>query len=392
VLAVARLSGRKLDASADGAGLAGATLLGLVGQLDPPRPEARDAVRACRDAGIRPILVTGDHAVTGLAVARALGIAGEGDGVVEGRELARLGDDALLARLGHVAVFARVEPEQKLRIVELLQRRGDVVAMTGDGVNDAPALARADVGVAMGGIGTEVAKQASDIVITDDRFATLVAAVAEGRLVHANLQKLLLFLVATSVDEVLVLLLALGLGHPLPLAAVQILWINVVTEGCLTVNLAMERSEGGEMRRPPVATAAPLLPRRALARMASMVAASVAVTFGWFAARLASGAPFPVVQTETFTLLAICQWFNALSCRSERTSALDLRRRPNPWLAGGLALAVALQLLVLHWAPARALFHLEPLAPERLLGLVALGSAVLGVEEARKAWRRRRAA
>ena len=226
-----------------------ATLLGLIGQIDPPREEVKVAVAECRAAGIRPIMVTGDHKLTGLAIARALGIARDGDRAVDGAELERMNDAELLDGLDRIAVFARVHPAQKLRIVEALQARGDVVAMTGDGVNDAPALARADVGVAMGITGTEVAKSAAKIVITDDNFATIVGAVEQGRVVYGNLKKVILFLFVTSVDEVLVLLLALLLGYPLPLAAVQILWINIVTESTLTVNLVMDPPDGDEMRR-----------------------------------------------------------------------------------------------------------------------------------------------
>ena len=229
-----------------------AVFLGLLGQMDPPRDEVRAAVAECQRAGIRPVMVTGDHKATGLAVARALGIAHDGDLAVDGRELEQMPEQDLQHDLARISVFARVHPAQKLRIVEAFQSRRDVVAMTGDGVNDAPALARADVGVAMGITGTEVAKGAAKIVITDDNFATIVKAIEQGRLVYRNLKKVILFLFATSIDEVLILLLALFAGYPLPLAAVQILWINLVTEGALTVNLVMERAEGDEMLRAPI--------------------------------------------------------------------------------------------------------------------------------------------
>ncbi len=257
VLAVAVVDDDPLDAAAGFEALAGrARLLGLVGEIDPPRDEARAAVAECRRAGIRPVMVTGDHKLTGLAIARDLGIARDAwgarnserthefgiatdwsgdDRAIDGTELERMSERELMEALPHIAVFARVQPAQKLRIVMALQARGEVVAMTGDGVNDAPALARADVGVAMGVTGTEVAKSASRIVLTDDNFATLVAAVEQGRVVYGNLKKVILYLFASSLDEVVVLLLALLAGYPLPLAAVQILWINIVTEGTLTV-------------------------------------------------------------------------------------------------------------------------------------------------------------
>jgi Ca2+-transporting ATPase len=367
-----------------------AVFLGWVGQIDPPREDTRDAVRECRRAGIRPVMVTGDHLATGLAIARMLDIAREGDRAVDGRELEEMPEQYLVADLDRIAVFSRVHPAQKLRIVEAFQSQQYVVAMTGDGVNDAPALARADVGVAMGITGTEVAKSASNIVITDDRFATIVDAVEQGRLIYGNIRKLLLFLFATSIDEVIVLLGALWLGYPLPLAAVQILWINLVTEGTLTINLVMEGPEGDEMERAPVRSRDPLFDMPMLRRMALMVPTSVLATLGYFIWRLGTGAPFALVQTETFTVLAVCQWFNALNCESSTRSALRLGILKNPWLLGGLLLANLMQIAVVYTAPLNRLFHTVPIPVEHvfLIGLVA--SSVLWVEEIRKILARRR--
>ncbi|WP_119287863.1 cation-translocating P-type ATPase [Azohydromonas sediminis] len=391
VLAVARVDDDALDADGGFGALAGrAHLLGLVGEIDPPREEARAAVAACRSAGIRPVMITGDHKLTGLAIARELDIARDGDVALDGVELERMGDAELAAALDRVAVFARVVPAQKLRIVEALQARGDVVAMTGDGVNDAPALARADVGVAMGITGTEVAKSAAKVVVTDDNFATIVGAVEQGRLVYANLKKVILYLFATSVDEVVVLLLALFAGLPLPLQAVQILWINIVTEATLTVNLVMEPLHGREMQRPPVPRDDRLVDREMLARIVLMASAAVAATFGWFAWRLATGAPVDVVRTETFTVLAMCQWFNVVNCQSATQTSLGGALLRNRWLAGGLLLSVALQWAVVYTAPMNALFHTVPIPPADLVPMVAAASLVLWVEEARKLVRRRR--
>ena len=281
-------------------------------------------------------------------------------------------------------MYARVHPAQKLRIVEALQARGEVVAMTGDGVNDAPALARADVGVAMGITGTEVAKSAAKIVVTDDNFATIVGAVEQGRVVYGNLKKVILYLFATSMAALLVLLAALLAGLALPLAAVQILWINIVTEGTVTVNLVMDPPDGDEMRRRPVPRDDRLLSPELLARVALMTPLIAGVTFGWFAWRLAQGAPEALVRTETFTLLAMCCWFNVLNCQSATASALGWRLLGNRWLLAGLSLSVALQALVVYAPPMQALFHTVTLPLASLLPLVALASAVLWAEELRK--------
>lgn len=367
-----------------------AVFLGLIGQMDPPREEVKTAIDECRAAGIRAVMVTGDHKATGLAIARTLGIAREGDLAVDGRELEAMPDQELVAGLDRIAVFARVHPQQKLRIVEAFQSRGNVVAVTGDGVNDAPALARADVGVAMGITGTEVAKGAAKIVITDDNFATIVHAVEQGRLVYGNIQKLLLFLFATSLDEVLILLGALLFGYPLPLAAVQILWINLVTEGTLTLNLVMEGPEGDEMRRKPIRSDEPLISREMLHRMAVMVPTSVTATLGYFIWRLSTGAPFEVVQTETFTLLAVCQWFNVVNCESSTRSALRLGLLKNRWLLGGLVLANLLQLAVVYTEPMNRLFHTTPISWMHFIIIGAVASSVLWTEEVRKWLVRRR--
>ena len=391
VLAVARMDDRPLDAHAGFAALGGgATLLGLIGQMDPPREEVKAAVAACRAAGIRPIMVTGDHKLTGLAIAHALGIARPGDRGIDGAELERMDEAALLDGLDTIAVFARVHPAQKLRIVTALQARGDVVAMTGDGVNDAPALARADVGMAMGITGTDVAKSAAKMVITDDNFATIVSAVEQGRVVYANLKKVILFLFVTSIDEVLLLLLALLAGLPMPLAAVQILWINIVTESTLTVNLVMDPPDGDEMRRTPVPRNDRLVDRAMLWRIAVLMPTAVTVTLAWFVWRHAMGIPAALVQTETFTVLALCQWFNVLNCQSATRSALRLGILRNHWLVGGLLLSVALQAAVLYWAPLNRLFHTVPIPVDDLLQLLAVASCVLWVEELRKWFTRAR--
>ncbi len=390
LLGFAMLEGVEIDESTGFEPFHGrAVFLGLVGQIDPPREETKAAVEECRAAGIRPVMVTGDHRATGLAIARKLDIARAGDRAVDGRELDAMDDTELLAGLDQIAVFARVHPAQKLRIVEAFQSQKHVVAMTGDGVNDAPALARADVGVAMGITGTEVAKSAANIVITDDRFSTIVDAVEQGRLIYGNIRKLLLFLFATSIDEVFILLGALWLGYPLPLAAVQILWINLVTEGTLTVNLVMEGPEGDEMDRHPIRAGERLVSRGMLQRMAVMIPTSVAATLGYFVWRLGTGVPLELVQTETFTLLAVCQWFNVINCESPTRSALRLGILKNPWLLGGLVLANLMQLAVVYLPLMNRLFHTTPIPAAHFILIGVLASSVLWTEEIRKLFARR---
>jgi Ca2+-transporting ATPase len=390
VLAVAAVDEIAIDPPRGFAPFRGrARLLGLVGQLDPPRAEVAAAIQTCVAAGVRPVMVTGDHPATAAAIADALGL--PGDRALDGGALDAMTDAQLAAELDRVRVFARVHPAQKLRIVEAYQRRGEVVAMTGDGVNDAPALVRADVGVAMGGAGTDVARQAATVVITDDDFGSIVAAVEEGRVVYRNLKKAVLLLMSTSFAEVAVLFVTVLLGYPPPFAAVQILWNNLVTEGVITVNVVVSPPDGDEMRRPPIAADEPLLTAALWRRVALMTPTITGVTLAWFVLRTAAGAPFAVVQTEAFTLLAVCEWFNVLNCLSDRRSALRLDVLRGRWLVGGLVVANALQVAVIYTPALNRVFHTVPIAPAQVLAIGAAGSLVLWVEELRKLVARRRA-
>ncbi|MBS2014040.1 MAG: HAD-IC family P-type ATPase [Deltaproteobacteria bacterium] len=371
--------------SDDGIDVRDATLLGLVGQIDPAREGVREAIDRCRAAGIRVMMITGDHEATARAVAKTLGIPSDEDEVLGGAEIDGLGDVELTAALERVSVFARVHPAQKLRIVKALQARGEVVAMTGDGVNDAPALASADVGIAMGRVGTEVAKMASKVILTDDDFTTIVRAVEEGRTIHVNLKKLILYLVSTAVAGVVILLTALTLGWPVPLAAVHILWINLVTDGAVALPLSTGGVDGDVMRRPPVPTREPLVTRPLLRRMAFMVPSMVLSTLGWFGWRLHAGVPAAQASVEAFTVLASAQWFNALSCRSATESALvGLRFGRDRWLLLGVGAGILLQAGALYTSIGNRMLHTVPLPPS-VLGLVLVaGSLVLWVEEIRK--------
>jgi len=358
--------------------------LGFVGQIDPPREEVHAAIESCIESGIKPIMVTGDHKITGLSIAKTLGMAKANSKAIEGSELDSLSEVELKNVLNNVSVFARIRPAQKLKIVKTLQNLGHVVAMTGDGVNDAPALSKADVGVAMGITGTEVSKQASEIIITDDNFSTIVAAIKEGRIVYGNLKKVILYLMSTSIAEVSVLLLALFLGFNPPLAAVQILWINLVTEGLVTINLILEPGEGDEMQRRPVNPKEALLSKDILSRLVFLATTITVVTFGWYFYRIKLGIPHQIVQTETFTLLALAQWFNVLNCRNSSKSALSFSILKNKWLLGGLVIGNILQILVVFWRPLGDIFHTSAIGISEIFILGAVASIVMWSEELRK--------
>ena len=225
--------------------------MGLVGMIDPPRPEARDAVAVCREAGIKPVMITGDHVVTASAIAKDLGILVEGDDAINGTELAAMSEEELNERVRTISVYARVSPEDKIRIVRAWQRQGAIVSMTGDGVNDAPALKAADIGCAMGITGTDVAKGASDMILTDDNFATIVDAVKEGRGIYDNIKKTVGFLLGTNIGEVLTVFIAMLVWRTSPLLAVHLLWINLVTDSLPAIALGVEPVDKDVMKRKP---------------------------------------------------------------------------------------------------------------------------------------------
>jgi Ca2+-transporting ATPase len=363
--------------------------LGIFGLLDPPRSEVRDAVAACRSAGIRPLMITGDHPLTALQIARQLGLCDDGRAVATGAELEKLSPEDLAVRVREISVYARVAPEHKLRIVEALQQLGEIVAMTGDGVNDAPALRRADVGVAMGRAGTDVAREASDIVLLDDNFATIVAAVEEGRVIYDNLRKFIKFSIAGNIGKVGVMLLAPFIGTTVPLLPIQLLWLNVLTDGLLGLGLGVERPEPGILSRPPDSPRAPVLSRRAVFHVfwvGSMIAA-IGLAVGW---AYDIHADLPQWQTMIFTTLAFAQVFQALAVRSASESSLGSNPAGNPLLLGMIAVVVASQLLVIGVAPLRSFFQVEPLAASDLLVCVGLASLVLFAIELEKAINYRR--
>ncbi len=369
----------------------GLTFLGLQGMIDPPRTEAIEAVRHCRAAGIAVKMITGDHLLTAAAIARTIGLAGAADRfAVSGRELERLGDDDLADVAEQAAVFARVAPEQKLRLVRALQARGHVVAMTGDGVNDAPALKQADIGVAMGITGTDVAKGAADMILTDDNFASIEAAVEEGRNVFDNLTKFVVWTLPSNAGEGLVVLAAIVAGVALPALPVQILWINMMTALLLGLMLVFEPKEQDLMQRPPRDPREPILTFALFMRTGFVTLILLAGAFGLFLWEQTRGATLAEARTIVVNVIVVVEIFYLLNCRSLTSSVLSIGLFSNPWVLGGSAAMIAAQLLFTYGPFMNRLFHTAPIDAEAWLHIVGVGLAGFAAVGAEK-WIRARA-
>jgi Ca2+-transporting ATPase len=338
-------------------------LVGLFGLMDPPRPEAVEAVRECRRAGIRTVMITGDHPATALAVAREMGLLQPGqDRALTGRELDALDDAALDAIVDEVAVYARVAPSHKLRVVRALKRRGHVVAMTGDGVNDAPALKEADIGVAMGLTGTDVTKEAAAMILTDDNFATIVRAVREGRAIYDNIRKFVRYLLSCNVGEVLVMFLAAVLALPLPLVPIQILFVNLVTDGLPALALGVDPPAPGVMDRPPREPGEHLFARGLGAKIAWRGVLIGSVTLGVFAWALGPGS-FGLREARTLALvtLVLSQLFHVFDARTEDRNFLEVGLFSNPWVVAAVLTSIAMLLAVVYVPALSRLFRTDPL-------------------------------
>ena len=364
------------------------TLLALVGLIDPPRAEAKDAVKTCQAAGIHVVMITGDHPATALAIAIRLGIAGTDDIALTGRDIPALSDADLEQRVTDVRVFARVAPEDKLRIVKALQSRGEFVAMTGDGVNDAPALKRANIGIAMGRGGTDVAREAAHMVLLDDNFATIVKAVHEGRRIYDNIRRFVRFVLSTNAGEIWTLFLAPFLGLPLPLLPIHILWMNLVTDGLPGITLAAEPAESDSMQRPPRSPQESLLAgglwQHAL--WVGLLMSALALTTQALTIRSGNGH----WQTMTFTVLTLSQLFHLIAIRSERLSIWKLGVRGNPALFYAVVAAFGLQMATLYVPAMNRIFHTVPLSWRELAVCVAVSSVVMFAVEGEKWMQRRR--
>jgi Ca2+-transporting ATPase len=365
----------------------GLTLLGLEGMIDPARPEVRDAVATCRAAGIRVVMITGDHPLTAAAIARDLGLAADGDGAVTGAELAALDAEQVAETARRTSVYARVSPEDKLRIVDALQRDGEVVAMTGDGVNDAPALKQADIGVAMGITGTDVTKDAADMVLQDDNFATIVGAVGEGRVVFDNIRKFIRNILSGNLAEVAIMVIAPLAGMPIPLLPLQILWLNLVTDGLPAMAFAVEPPEPGVMRRPPTALGESLLGSDRGVRIARRGAVLTVLLFVPVYLLWDSGDG--AWQTVLFTAIAFAELAGGFGMRSERISLWRLGPLTNRPLLAAVALTALLQILLVALPTARDILDLQPLDAGHWLIVLAIALAYLASVEADKALHRR---
>lgn len=365
------------------------TLLGLVGMQDPPRAEARDAVARCRRAGVKTVMITGDHPATARAIGRELGILGAGDNVMLGVELDRLDDRELAAGVPRIAVYARVTAAHKLRIVRAWKSQGAVVAMTGDGVNDAPALKEASIGVAMGITGTEVTKEAADIIVTDDNFASIVAAMEEGRGIYDNIAKTLAYLLAGNMGELVVMLVAALVGWPLPLLPLHLLWINLVTDGLPALALATDPIDPGVLNRPPRRPDAQLMDRAflRLTVLTGMVTAGVAL--GAFAWEFYFNDDLAQARDAAFTVLVFAELARSLGARSTTRNLWEMGFFSNLRLLAIVGTSFALQLAIHHNTVLQELFGIEPVSFAECVEWLLLGLVPLLVLELRKVWQGR---
>ncbi|MBU0880497.1 HAD-IC family P-type ATPase [Patescibacteria group bacterium] len=364
------------------------TFVGFFGMNDALRPEVKEAMQRVRAADMRVVMITGDHILTAQAIAKEADIWREGDNVLTGEEIDKMSDEELSEKLARTSVFARVTPEHKLRIIQAYRKRGEIVAMTGDGVNDAPSLVAADLGVAMGKIGTEVAKEASDIVLLDDNFASIVSAAEEGRGIYKTIKKVILYLFSTNIGEVLIVAGALVLGYPLPLLAAQIIWLNFVTDGFLDVALAMEPKEKGLMQgkfeRPKKWIVDGLMAQRMFFMALPMAIGTLYLFSQYFEADITKG------WTIALTTMAVFQWFNAWNCRSESKSIFQMNPFSNKFLAGATVIVIFLQFAALYTPFLQKILHTTPLSLSEWLIIIPVAFSIILVEEIRKFFYRRK--
>lgn len=358
------------------------TFVGFFGLKDTLRPEVHEAIQKAISAGIKVVMITGDHKITAQAIAKEAGIYHGGDTILTGEDIDSLSEDEFADMLDKVSVFARVTPEHKLKIVRAYKKRGEIVAMTGDGVNDAPSLVAADLGVSMGKIGTEVAKEASDIVLLDDNFASIIAAIEEGRSIYKTIKKVILYLFSTSFGEVLAIIGALLLGFPLPILAAQIVWLNLVTDGFLDVSLAMEPKEEGLLKgtfeHPKKYLIDGLTIQRMFLMAVPMMIGTLFLFKGYFEVDMIKA------WTISLTVLAVFQWFNAWNCRHESKSIFQLNPFGNKFLVGATIIVISLQLFAIYTPFMQKILHTTSLNMSEWVMIILVASSIVVVEEIRK--------
>ena len=366
------------------------SFVGFFAMQDTLRPEVSLAMTRAKEAGIRVVMITGDHKITATAIAKEAGIYQEGDTVLTGEEIENMYGNELASKLGNTTVFARVTPEHKMQIINAYKSLGEIIAMTGDGVNDAPSLVAADLGVSMGKIGTEVAKEASDIVLLDDNFGSIVSAIEEGRSIYKTIKKVILYLFSTSAGEVFVISAALFLGYPLPILAAQIIWLNFVTDGFLDVALAMEPKEegllSGKFEHPKKYIVDSLMIQRMVVMALPMMFGTLFLFSQYFETDIAKA------WTISLTVLAVFQWFNAWNCRSENRSIFSINWFSNKYLVGATVVVIVLQIAAIYMPIMQKILRTVPLELSEWLLIIPIAASIIVAEEVRKFFYRRKVA
>ena len=362
------------------------TFVGFFGMKDAIRAEASLSIKKAMSAGVKVVMITGDHKITAEAIAKEVGIWFEGDKVLTGKEIDDLSEAELSQELEVVSVFARVNPEHKMRIIGAYRARGEIVAMTGDGVNDAPSLVAADLGVAMGNIGTEVAKEAADIILLDDNLESIVSAIEEGRSIYKTIKKVILYLFSTSMGEIFVIAGAIAIGFPLPILPAQIIWLNFVTDGFLDVSLAMDPKEkhllNGKFEKPKKYLVDKLMTKRMFLMSIVMALGALYLFSNYYENDLAKA------WTMSLTLLAMFQWFNVWNCRSEDRSIFTMNPFSNMYLVGATVLVVLLQVAAVYTPLMQKFLNTVPLNFSDWLTIVPIALLIVFVEEVRKVFAR----
>ena len=381
-LRVLAMAGKSTDRLPDNIGTqsieSDLVFLGMVGMIDPPREEAEVAVQQCKTAGIKPVMITGDHKITALAIAKQLGMISENDGILTGTDLELLSDEELRETAGNISVFARVSPEHKVRIVKAFQKRDNVVAMTGDGVNDAPALKLADIGVAMGITGTDVAKEAADVVLADDNFATIVSSVREGRRIYDNLMKSIQFMISTNLGEIVLLLVAVLCNLDMPLLPIQLLFINLVGDSLPSLALSVDHAAKDIMSRKPIEPDRGIFNRQFTTKIT--IQALILGTATIIAYLIGYKTSLNVARTMTFAVMVFSQFTMIFSIRSGN-EWFTYRIFSNRWLWLTIVFVIVLILMVMLVPDLQSLFRLTDLTSGQWLTVIGLSFAVLGMSE-----------